>query len=50
MKQFNLVWFVWLVLVICWNYIWESVPPIADVIVAVILSIFAYQTNLKLKK
>ena len=50
MKQFNLIWFVWLILVILWTYIWENVPPIADVIVAVILSISAYQINLKLKK
>lgn len=50
MKQFNIVWFVWLILVILWNYIWPSVPPIADVLVAVFLSILAYQINLKLKK
>lgn len=50
MKQFNLIWFLWLILVILWNYIWENVPPIADVVVAVLLSITAYQLNLKLKK
>ena len=50
MKQFNGVWFVWLMLVILWNYIWEDVPPIADVVVAIILSILVYQLNLLLKK
>lgn len=50
MKQFNGVWFVWLMLVILWNYIWEDVPPIADVVVATILSILVYQLNLLLKK
>lgn len=50
MKQFNRIWFVWLILVIFWNYTWKIAPPIADVIVAIALSIFAYQINLKLKK
>lgn len=50
MKQFNWIWFIWLLLVILWNFIWEDVPPIADVIVAIILSILAYQFNFKLKK
>ncbi|MEC8610454.1 MAG: hypothetical protein VXY06_01740 [Bacteroidota bacterium] len=50
MKQFNLIWFLWLILVVLWNYVWENVPPIADVVVAVLLSITAYQLNLKLKK
>lgn len=50
MKQFNAIWFVWFVLIILWNYIWENVPPIADVIVAVILSILLYQTNSRIKK
>ena len=50
MKQFNWIWFVWLLLVILWNYIWVDVPPLADVLVAIILSILAYQFNLKLKK
>ena len=49
MKQFNWIWFVWLLLVILWNYIWVDVPPLADVLVAIFLSILAYQFNLKLK-
>jgi len=43
MKQFDKVWFIWLLLVCIWNYGWPLVPPIADVLVAVILSILAYQ-------
>lgn len=50
MKQFNSIWFIWLTLVILWNFIWVDVPPIADVLVAVMLSILAYQINLKIKK
>ena len=44
-KQFNKVWFVWLFLVCLWNFGWPYVPPIADVLVAVGLSIFAYQAK-----
>ena len=43
MKQFDKVWIMWLVLVCIWNFGWSSAPPIADVVVAVILSIFAFQ-------
>jgi len=50
MKQFNWIWFVWLLLVILWNYIWVDVTPQADVLVAIFLSILAYQINLKFKK
>ena len=50
MKQFNWIWFVWLLLVILWNYIWVDVRPVADVLVAIFLSILAYQFNLKIKK
>ena len=50
MKQFNWIWFVWLLLVILWNYIWVDVTPLADVLVAIFLSILAYQFNLKFKK
>ena len=50
MKQFNWIWFVWLLLVILWNFIWEDAPPLGDVLVAIFLSILAYQFNLKFKK
>jgi len=43
MKQFNIVWFIWLILVSIWNFGWPSVPPILDVLVAVSLSILVYQ-------
>jgi undecaprenyl-diphosphatase len=38
-KNFNWLWFIWLALVCIWNFVWPSVPPIADVIVAIILSL-----------
>jgi len=40
-----LIWIVWLILVCVWNFGWPSVPPIADVVVAVILSIAALQST-----
>lgn len=43
MKQFDKIWIVWFLLVCIWNFGWPSVPPIADVLVAVGLSILAYQ-------
>ena len=43
MQQFDKVWLVWLLLVCIWNFGWPEVPPIADVVVAVGLSILAYQ-------
>ena len=38
-KDFDFLWFGWLVLVCIWNFVWPSVPPIADVVVAVVLSL-----------
>ena len=43
MKQFNNTWLIWLILVCVWNFGWPNVRPIYDVIVAVILSIVAFQ-------
>ena len=37
-KNIDLVWLVWVSLVCIWNFGWPDVPPIADVIVAIILS------------
>ena len=38
--MFNKInWFVWLVLVILWNYGFPKATPIQDVLVAVILSV-----------
>lgn len=45
--MFNTIWFIWLLLVIIWNFGWPTVPPIADVLVAVGLSILVYQYNKK---
>ena len=41
MKLLNLdkIWLIWLLLVAIWNFGWPNVPAIADVIVAVILSL-----------
>ena len=39
MKQFNKIWFVWLLLVCLWNFGWPEVEPIYDVLVAILLSI-----------
>jgi len=39
MKQFDKIWWLWLLLVTIWNFGWPSIPPIADVLVAVVLSI-----------
>ena len=38
-KDFDFLWFGWLALVCIWNFVWPEVPPIADVLVAVILSL-----------
>ena len=43
MKQFSKIWFIWLILVCIWNFGWPNVKPLYDVIVAIILSIGAYQ-------
>jgi hypothetical protein len=45
MKQFNLLWFFWLVLVVIWNFGFPDVKPILDVLIAVVLSILLYQFN-----
>lgn len=34
------IWLAWLILVCIWNFLWPEVPPLADVLVAVLLSIF----------
>ena len=38
-KELDWLWFVWLALVCVWNFVWPEVPPIADVLVAVVLSL-----------
>ena len=49
MKQFDSIWILWLIAVCIWNFRWPTVPPVADVIVAVFLSVGAYQIK-KFKK
>ena len=38
-KNFDLVWIIWLILVCLWNFGWENAPPLADVIIAMLLSL-----------
>ena len=38
-KDFDFLWFGWLALICIWNFVWPEVPPIADVLVAIILSL-----------
>lgn len=38
-KNIDYIWLGWLSLVCLWNFIWPDVPPIADVLVAIILSL-----------
>ena len=47
MKQFNKVWFIWLVLVFIWNFGSPEVKPIYDVLVAVLLSILIFRLSKK---
>jgi len=35
----NYLWFLWFALVYIWNFVWPEVPPFADVLIAVILSL-----------
>ena len=42
MKQFDRIWIVWLLLVCIWNFGWPEASPIADVVVAVLLSMFDF--------
>ena len=40
MKNFNLiVWFVWAVLVVIWNYGYPEASPFLDVLIAILLSL-----------
>ena len=40
------VYIIWLIGVVAWNYGFPNVPPIADVIAAIILSFTSSQLNL----
>lgn len=42
-KQFDSTWYIWAIAVIIWNICWPDVPPVADIIIAIILSICLYQ-------
>ena len=45
LKDFDFLWFFWLALVCIWNFVWPEVPAIADVIVAVVLSLGVIATK-----
>ena len=47
MKQFDEIWFLWLLAVCVWNFGWPEVPPITDVLIAVFLSIAMFQIKNK---
>ncbi|CAI8201193.1 MAG: Uncharacterised protein [Cryomorphaceae bacterium] len=38
-KDFDWLWFGWLVLICIWNFVWPDATPIADVLIAIILSL-----------
>ncbi len=40
MKTFDWIWVIWLGLICLWNFGWPEAPPIADILIAVILSLF----------
>tara|TARA_B110000444_G_scaffold71880_1_gene67596 strand:+ start:153 stop:830 length:678 start_codon:yes stop_codon:yes gene_type:complete len=48
-KDFDFLWFGWLALVCIWNFVWPEVPAIADVLVAMGLSlaVLAIKNNKK---
>ena len=43
MKQFDKIWFLWLLAVSVWNFGWPEESPITDVLAAVVLSITFFQ-------
>jgi|TARA_B100001142_G_scaffold323982_1_gene374948 hypothetical protein len=47
MQQFDKVWGLWLTFVIIWNFGWPNAHPMEDVIIAILLSIAAYQYKIK---
>ena len=38
-KKVDFIWMGWLSLVCIWNFVWPNVPPFADVLVAIVLSL-----------
>ncbi len=51
MKNLNLIiWFVWAVLVILWNYGYPEASPFLDVLIAILLSLINITILKTLKK
>ncbi|MBL7013114.1 MAG: hypothetical protein ISR83_01720 [Candidatus Marinimicrobia bacterium] len=46
MNKTRIIYALWLVGVVIWNYAYPTVPPIFDVGMAVILSLFSYGLNI----
>ena len=38
-KKIDFVWLAWITLVCIWNFGWSDAPPIADILIAIILSL-----------
>ena len=47
-KKTDRIWILWLALVCVWNFGWTKAPAIADIIVAISLSIFVLKFKQKL--
>ena len=45
MNKKNIVYILWLTLIVVWNFMFPNVKPIYDVLAAVILSSIANQTK-----
>ena len=39
-KEDLIFWYIWLILIVAWNFGYPKATPIQDVIIAVILSLF----------
>lgn len=49
-KKIDWIWILWISLVCIWNFGWSKAPPIADVIIAILLSIFVIKLKVKKTK
>ena len=49
-KKIDKIWILWVSLVCIWNFGWSKAPAFADVIIAIILSIFVIKLKQKTTK
>ena len=41
MKKKNIIiWIIWFILIVLWNYVYPEASPFLDVLIAVLLSVF----------